>query len=190
MALTSTIYKADLQISDMDRNYYHDHAIVIARHPSETDERMMVRLLTFALHAHEALSFANKLTDEDEPDLWQKDLTGAIDVWIEVGQPVEKRIRKACGRAKRVYIYCYSGHSAGVWWTQVSAALARAKNLTVIKLPAVPIQALEKLAQRNMHLQCTIQDGQIWMGDKDYTVHIETETLKNNEGDKRKIGVR
>jgi len=182
MALTSTIYKADLQISDMARNYYQDHAITIARHPSETDDRMMVRLLVFALHAHEALSFANKLIEEDEPDLWQKDLTGAIDVWIEVGQPIEKRIRKACGRAKQVYIYSYSGHSADVWWDQVSTGLERAKNLTVIKLPTVPIQALGKLALRNMQLQCTIQEGQIWMGDKDNTVLIDMEKVKNSEG--------
>lgn len=184
MALTSTIYKADLQISDMGRNYYHDHTLTIARHPSETDERMMVRLLVFTLHAHESLSFANKLTDEDEPDLWQKDLTGAIDVWIEVGQPVEKRLRKACGRAKQVYVYCYSGHSADAWWAQVSAGLERAKNLTVIKLPAVPIQALEKMAQRSMHLQCTVQDGQIWMADQENTVLVDMETVKNNSREK------
>ena len=188
MALTSTIYKAELQISDMDRNYYHDHALTLARHPSETDERMMVRLLAFALHAHEALSFANKLIEGDEPDLWQKDLTGAIDLWIEVGQPVEKRIRKACGRAKQVYVYCYSGHSTDVWWSQVGAGLERTRNLTVVKLPAVSIQALERLAQRNMHLQCTIQEGQIWMGDKDNTVHIDMVTVKNNEGGNLRMG--
>jgi len=182
MALTSTIYKADLQISDMVRNYYQDHTLTIACHPSETAERMMVRLLAFALHAHEALSFANKLIDEDEPDLWQKDLTGAIGVWIEVGQPVEKRIRKACGRAKQVYIYCYSGQSADIWWTQVKTGLERVKNLTVIKLPPGQTQALGNLVLRNMHLQCTIQDGQIWIGDKDNTMHIDMETVKSNEG--------
>lgn len=180
MALTSTIYKAELQISDMDRNYYHDHTLTIARHPSETDERMMVRLLVFALHAHEELSFASKLIDEDEADLWQKDLTGAIDLWIEVGQPVEKRIRKACGRAKQVAIYCYSGQSADIWWTQVSAGLERFKNLTVFKLPAGPIQTLGKLALRNMQLQCNIQDEQIWIGDNDNNVLIDIETVKNN----------
>jgi len=181
MALTATIYKADLQISDMGRNYYDGHTLTIARHPSETDERMMVRLLAFALHAHEALTFANKLTEDDEPDLWQKDLTDAIDVWIEVGQPDEKRIRKACGRAKQVYVYCYSGHSADVWWGQVSAGLERAKNLTVIKLPQASIQELEKLSKRSMQLQCTIQDGQIWMGDNDTTVHIDMVTLRSNQ---------
>jgi uncharacterized protein YaeQ len=182
MALTSTIYKADLQISDMVHHYYQDHTLTIACHPSETVERMMVRLLAFALHAHEALSFANKLINEDEPDLWQKDLTGAIDVWIEVGQPVEKRIRRACGRAKQVYIYCYSGQSADTWWAHVKTALERVRNLAVIKLSPDQTQALGKLALRNMHLQCTIQDGQIWIGDKDNTMRIDMETVKHNEG--------
>jgi len=102
MALNATIFKAVLQIADMDRNYYRDHALTIARHPSETDERMMVRLLAFVLHAHEALSFGKGLSADGEPDLWQKDLTGAIELWIDVGQPDEKSIRKACGRAKQV----------------------------------------------------------------------------------------
>ncbi len=99
MALKSTIFKAELQISDMGRNYYGDHSLTLARHPSETDERMMVRLLAFALHAHEALVFADSIGNDEEPSLWQKDLTGAVQVWIGVGQPDVKRIRKACGRA-------------------------------------------------------------------------------------------
>lgn len=177
MALTSTIYKAELRISDLVRNYYHDHALTLACHPSETAERMMVRLLAFALHAHEALSFANKLITEDEPDLWQKDLTGAIDLWIEVGQPTEKRLRKACGRAKQVVIYCYSGQSAEIWWEQVRSSLERAANLTVIKLPAAQTQALGRMAQRTMQLQCTIQEEQVWMADQEDTVRIDMEVV-------------
>jgi len=99
MASNATIYKTTIQIADMDRQYYQDHVLTLARHPSETDERMMVRLLAFALHAHEALSFGRKVSAEEEPALWLKDLTGAIDLWIEVGQPDEKIIRRACGRA-------------------------------------------------------------------------------------------
>jgi len=99
MAIKSTIYKATLQVADMDRHYYADHALTIARHPSETDERMMMRCLAFALNAGEALAFGKGLSDADEPDLWQRDLTGAIQLWIEVGQPDEKRILRACGRA-------------------------------------------------------------------------------------------
>src|SRR6266542_2837271 len=112
MATNATIFKATLHIADMDRQYYEDHSLTLARHPSETDERMMVRLLAFAMHAHEALSFGRGLSTEDEPDLWQKDLTGLIERWIEVGQREEKNIRQACGRAKQVVIYTYGGRAA------------------------------------------------------------------------------
>jgi uncharacterized protein YaeQ len=173
MAIKATIFKAELQISDMGRNYYHDHALTIARHPSETDERMMVRLLAFALHAHEALTFANGMGIDDEPDLWQKDLTGAIDLWIDVGQPDAKRIRKACGRAKQVFIYSYGGKSVSVLRERISGKYERAGNLTTINLPADASQSLTKLVRRSMQIQCTIQDGQIWVADKNNTVHVD-----------------
>jgi uncharacterized protein YaeQ len=177
MALKATIFKADLQIADMDRNYYDNHALTIARHPSETDERMMVRVLAFALHASDALSFGKGLSTEDEPDLWQKDLTGAIELWIDVGQPDEKNILKACGRAEQVMVYSYSGTSS-IWWNQIGGKLERAKNLCVRNLTQAASLALAKLAKRTMRLQCTIQDGQVWMSDDDGTVHIEFTTLK------------
>ena len=165
MAQNATIFKVTLEVADIDRAYYHDHALTIARHPSETDERMMVRLLAFARHAHEALAFGRGLGTDDEPDLWRKDLTGAIDLWIDVGQPDEKRIRRACGRAEAVFVYSYGGRGADLWWEQAGAALDRAQNLTVVNLPFAATRALAKLAQRNMQLTCTIQDGQIWMAD-------------------------
>ena len=177
MALKATIYKADLQIADMDRNFYETQNLTIARHPSETDERMMVRVLAFARHAHEALSFTKGLFATDEPDLWQKDLTGAIELWIEVGQPDDKRLLKACGRAEQVVVYSYASNSS-IWSNQIGSRLERAKNLTVFNLPAETSQALQKLAQRNMQLQCTIQDGQIWMTGGDETVQIDLVTFK------------
>ena len=173
MALKATIFKAELQIADMDRNYYHDHALTIARHPSETDERMMLRLLAYALHAGEALSFGKGLSTDDEPDLWQKDLTGAIELWIDVGQPDEKRIRRACGRARQVFVYSYGGQSAAIWWDQVGGKLERTRNLTVISVPAAASQALAKLARRNMRLNCTIQDEQVWLDDTEVRVQVE-----------------
>jgi uncharacterized protein YaeQ len=177
MALNATIFKAALQISDMDRGYYHEHALTIARHPSETDERMMVRLLAYALHASEALAFARGLSTDDEPDVWEKDLTGAIQSWIDVGQPDEKRIRKACGRAAQVYVYSYGAQAPRVWWDKIGDALEKVRNLTVVRLPA-GTRELGKLAGRNMHLTCTIQDGQIWLGNDAASVTIEPETLK------------
>jgi len=176
MALKATIFKAELQIADMDRHYYGTHALTIARHPSETDERMMVRLLAFALHAHEALAFGKGLSTDDEPDLWQKDLTGAIELWIDVGQPDEKRLLKACGRSTQVVAYSYSS-AARVWWSQIAGKLERARNLRVFNLPSSASLALAKLAQRTMQLQCTIQDGQIWMSGGDETVLLEPEAL-------------
>ncbi|MDB5756360.1 MAG: uncharacterized protein JWR56_2788 [Massilia sp.] len=177
MALKATIYKAELQIADMDRNYYQQQVLTLARHPSETDERMMIRLLSFAIHASEALTFTKGLFDTDEPDLWQKDLTGAIELWIEVGQPDEKRLMKACGRAEKVMVYSYSATSH-IWFKQIASKLERAKNLSVINIPAEASVQLQKMANRNMQLQCTIQDGQIWLTDSVETVLIEREAFK------------
>jgi uncharacterized protein YaeQ len=177
MALKATIYKAELQIADMDRNYYQEHGLTLARHPSETDERMMVRLLAFALHASEALTFTKGLFDTDEPDLWQKDLTGAIQLWIEVGQPDEKRLMKACGRAEKVIVYSYSATSH-IWYKAIANKLERAKNLTVINIPAEASAQLQQLATRNMQLQCTVQDGQVWLTDSVETVLVEREPFK------------
>lgn len=177
MALKATIFKADLQIADMDRHYYGDHSLTIARHPSETDERMMMRLLAFALHAHEALTFGKGLSTEDEPDLWQKDLTGAIDLWIDVGQPDEKRILKACGRSSQVIVYSY-GSTTNVWWSQMGSKLERARNLRVFSLHSLMSLALADLARRTMQLQCTIQEGQIWIGNSEQTVQLELGVLK------------
>jgi uncharacterized protein YaeQ len=178
MAIKATIFKANLQIADMERHYYQDHALTIARHPSETDERMMVRLLAFALHAHEHLEFGQGMTNDDEADLWRKDLTGSIEQWIDVGIPDEKLIRKACGRSSQVIVYCYGGRVADIWYAQNSAQFERQKNLTLISLPVESTKALAKLAQRTMNLQCTIQDGQVWLSDGDTSVQVERVTLK------------
>ena len=178
MAIKATICKATLQIADMDRNYYRDHVITIARHPSETDERMMVRVLAFALHANDALAFGKGLSTEDEPDLWEKDLTGSIQTWIDVGQPDDKRIRRACGRAGRVYVYCYGGHASKLWWNHVSDKLERTRNLTVKSIAQSASKALAALADRNMQLNCTIQDDQIWLSDERATVQVAIDVVK------------
>ena len=177
MALKATICKASLQVADMDRNYYAEHALTVARHPSETDERMMVRLLAFALNAHERLAFCKGLSDTDEPDLWQKDLTGAIEHWIEVGQPDDKRLLRACGRAGKVTVYAY-GNRAELWWQPLAEKLERAKNLAVWRIPVEAVQALEKLAARSMQLQCTVQEGLLYFSDAAETVQFQLTSLK------------
>jgi len=156
MAPNARIIKVDLQINDMDRNYYETHALTLAQHPSETDLRVMVRLLAFVLFADERLEFGKGLSTEDEPDLWQKDLTGTIERWIEVGQPDEARLRKASGRARQVVVIGYSGRSADLWWEKNAAALDRIGNLTVLDLPAERGQEIAACIERNMQLQCFI----------------------------------
>lgn len=173
MALKSIIYKAELQVSDMDRNVFGQHSLTVARHPSETDERMMVRLLAFACHANERLEFGRGLSADDEPDIWQKDLTGSIQLWIDVGLPDEKLLRKACGRSDSVFLYAYGGRSVDIWYAENRAQLVRLNNLQIFSIPSADTQAMAKLAQRNMNLQCTIQEGQIWFSGGEETVHIE-----------------
>jgi uncharacterized protein YaeQ len=176
VASRATIFKADLQIADIDRSYYQNHSLTIACHPSETDERMMVRLLAFVLYADDALAFGRGLSTQDEPDLWQKDLTGVIERWIEVGQPDERDIRRACGRAQQVVIVGY-GRGVDPWWSQHRETLERLRNLTVIALPVASTQALSRLANRTMQLQCNIQEGQVTVIGGGDMVHLEPLTL-------------
>ncbi len=177
MAIKATIFKAELTIADMDRNYYTPHTLTLARHPSETDERMMVRLLAFVIYAHEYLAFGKGIASTEEAALWRKDLTGNIDLWIDLGHPDERDMRKACGRANQVVLFCYGGRATNVWWEQNKTSFERLKNLTVINLASESTLALAALASRNMQFQCTIQDGQIWITDGNNTVQIDPVVL-------------
>jgi uncharacterized protein YaeQ len=179
LAIKATVFKASLQIADMDRHYYAEHALTLSRQASETDERMMVRLLSFALNASEYLTFGEGMTDDESADLWQKDLTGAIELWIDVGLPDEKLIRKACGRAKQVIVYCYGGNAANIWFEQNAKQLLRSKNLTIIQLSQQSTQAIAQLAERTMQLQCNIQDGQVWLMNNQNSVMIDQTILKS-----------
>jgi uncharacterized protein YaeQ len=181
MALKATIYKAQLQIADMDRGVYADHAVVIARHPSEADERMMIRLLAFALNVpaddkNGHLEFAKDLWDVDEAALWHKDYTEAVLHWIDVGQPDDKRLMKAAGRAERVTVLSFAS-STPVWWKAIETKLTRAPKLVVWQIDAAQSQALAKLAERSMQLQVTIQDGTVWMSTGNASVEITPQRL-------------
>jgi uncharacterized protein YaeQ len=175
MALSATVFRCTLQIADMDRSYYQTHSLTLARHPSETDERMMVRVVAFALNATEHLGFSRGLSQDDEPDLWQHALSGEILLWIEMGQPDERRIRKACSRSKRVIVYCFQHRAATAWWKQAASNLQRFQHLSVFKLPDRISEQLATLTNRNMNLQCTIQDGDIWVADENTSVHFTLE---------------
>ncbi|HPF74902.1 MAG: YaeQ family protein [Rhodanobacteraceae bacterium] len=161
MALKATVIKAGLQVSDMDRHYYASHDLTLAQHPSETDLRLMVRLLAFALFADERLTFGRGVSSGDEPDLWRTSLDGEIEQWIDLGQPDESRIRKACGRAREVIVIGYGGRAFSIWWEKNGGQLARHANLSVLEIPADAVEALPGLYARNVQLQCLIQDGEV-----------------------------
>lgn len=173
MALRATVYRAKLDIADMDRNYYGSHSLTLAREPSETDERLMVRLLAFALDADEALSFTSDMSETEEPALWKRDLEGRIELWIEVGLPDPRRLRKAAGRAKRVKLYLYHGRQAALWLEEHRAELATFRNLEILELPAEEVGALAALADKTMDLQVSIQEGQVTFAHEGGIVIIE-----------------
>jgi len=177
MALSATVFKAELNIANMDTHYYHSHNLVLARHPSETDERMMIRLLAFALNANEALQFTKGLSTDDEPELWQKSLSDEIELWIELGQPDEKRIRKACGRSKQVIVYCYGGRGAEIWWDQNAKHLNRFSNLRIINLPKEATESLGSMSKRTMQLNISMQDGEVSFSDNEQNVDLTPEAF-------------
>lgn len=169
MAIGATIYKADIAISDIDRNYYQSHQLTIALHPSETVQRMMLRLTAFILNAHEDLKFTKGISTDDEPDIWIKDLQENIKLWIDLGQPDEKRLGKACKKADKVIVYTYNQRSAEIWYKQQSAILERFNNIKIVHLQA---ENIELLANRNMQLNATVQDGILYLSDQNTAIEI------------------
>lgn len=182
MALKATVRKIELQVSDMDRHYYATHALTLAQHPSETDARLMARVVAFALYAHDRLEFGRGLSSDDEPDLWRRDLTGDIELWIDLGQPDEARVRRACGRARDVVLVTYGGRSADIWWEKTGASLSRSKNLAVLDLAAADVDALAAWSGRGLELQCLIQDGRMQWINGDATVEIEPRVRLARQG--------
>lgn len=179
MALKATIFKADLSVADLDRNVYADFSLTLAQHPSENDTRMMVRLLAFMLFADERLEFGKGLSTDDEPDLWLKDLTGAIDLWIYVGQLDERWLRKAAGRAGRVVVLAFGDRATDVWWEQNRGTLQKLTNLTVLRISGDEAQALGALAKRSMVLQCMIQDGEVLITGGDESLRLVPDRIMN-----------
>jgi uncharacterized protein YaeQ len=181
MALKSTIFKAHVALADIDHGYYADHALTLARHPSETDERMMVRLAALALQAHRlqddcggdgTLGFGAGLSNPDDPDLFLRDYTGANRLWVEVGQPDDKPLAKACAKSEAVAVYAF-GPAADVWWRGIQGKLSRLDKLSVWRIPSEGAQSLAALAERSMQLQATLQEGVLSLGSERGSVDIE-----------------
>ncbi len=176
MAIGATIFKAQLQISDMDRHYYETHDLTLAQHPSETDLRLMVRLVAFALNAHERLVFSKGIGGDDEAELWQKEYSGDVALWVEFGQVDEKRLRKASGKAERVIVYGYQEGAVRPWWKQNESKYGRFDNVEVVLLCGS--ESLESLCARSMRLQCNVMEGELTMHSELGDVSVHQEWLK------------
>ncbi len=172
MAQKATIYKVELSVSDMDRHYYETHKLTVARHPSETDERLMVRILAFALNAHEQLELTKGLSTDSEPDIWQKSLRDEMELWAALGLPSEKLMRQSCGKANKVIVYSYGGRTAEVWWSKIKSSTTRFGNLQVINFSEKDTSELGKLASRSMKLQVNIQVGEAMVSVNDSMVYL------------------
>jgi uncharacterized protein YaeQ len=181
MAQKATIYKVELSVSDMDRHYYETHRLTVAKHPSETDERLMVRLLAFALNAHEQLEMTKGLSTDDEPDIWQKSLSGELELWVALGLPSDKILRQSCGKADQVVVYAYSGKPAEIWWDKVKGGTSRFDNLRVVNLAEAETRALAQLASRSLQLQVNIQDGEVMVSAGDGMVYVTPVTWKEGQ---------
>ena len=180
MAQKATIYKVELSVSDMDRHYYETHKLTVAKHPSETDERLMVRLIAFALNAREQLEFSRGLSTDDEPDLWEKSLSGEIELWVTLGLPSEKIVRQSCGKAKEVIIYSYGGRTAEIWWDKIKNSTTRFENLKVINLAEAETSKLAQQANRSMKLQVNVQEGDLMVSVDESIVYVTPITWKDN----------
>lgn len=172
MALKATVFKASVNLADMDRGLYLDETLTIAQHPSETDERMMLRILAWALNANEHLEFTKGLSADDEPEIWQKNYSDEIELWIELGCPDEKRLRKASSRAKEVILYAYGDRAAPIWWEQNKGKLSRFSNLKVYFVNEAIIEGLTAMTARTMQLQVSIQDATAWVSSGDHSVEV------------------
>lgn len=178
MALSATIYKANISVSNMDQDYYARHHLTLARHPSETLERLMLRLSAFALHASETLHFSRGLSANEEPELLKKNNTEDIELWVELGEPDEKRLKKACSRSELVVLYSYGGRASEVWWRQIKHKVARLNKLSVFRISPETLSDLADICQRSMQLSATIQDGQLWLAVESRNIFVELIPLK------------
>lgn len=185
MAIRATVCKVSLDVSDIDRDYYAEHRLTVSREPSEPDERFMARVLAFALNASEDLAFARGQPEADEPELWRRDYDGRVRLWIEVGLPDPRRLRKAAARADEVLLYLYHGRQAGVWLEQNRAELEDIPKLRMVELSAETVKRLAAMAGKSINLSLLVQDGQACLDDGKDRVEIEKEVVSREEGESR-----
>ena len=177
MALGATIYKAIVDVSDIDRGYYESRTLTVARHPSETEARMMLRILAYALYAGEHVEFGRGISTEDEAAIWEINDAGDIGRWIEIGVPDTKTVRKAAGKSDDVVVIAYDEARIEPWWASHKGDFSKIDKLTVRWISDDDLAKLAAMAKRNMKLAATIQDGVVWLADDTQNIEIEIKSL-------------
>lgn len=177
MALNATMYRFSIDLSDMDRSIYQSLTLHVALHPSETLQRMAMRLMAYCLNYDEHLEFTKGLSTDAEPDLWQKSYSDEIEHWIELGLPDPKRLKKACGRSRQVTVYAYGGQAVEAWWHSVENTLARQDGFSVYRFDEEAITAFSAQIERGMSLSCLVQDGSINLSWQDQMLEIQVAKL-------------
>ena len=176
MAIKPTIYKMKISLSDFNRDYYGSLNLTLAKHPSETMERMMVRVLAFCLNAEEELSFTKGLSSIDEPDIWLKTIDGQISCWIEVVEPSVERIKKSTRLADKVKVYCFNSKS-DVWWKQSQDKI----NLLaafVFEFEWESVQRLSRFVTRTMDLSISISEDSLYVVTEQGECELTLKALK------------
>lgn len=176
MALKPTIYKTTLNLVDINRDIYVTEKLTLALHPSETQTRMMVRLLSYALNYHPDLEFSKGLSATDEPDLWLKRGDGTVESWIEMGQASPERLRKAVSKSDLVRLYAY-GDEVDIWWAKHSEALTALPKCEIFRFHAAEVEALSCVCQRNMELTITISEDQLYLVAEDKQLEVSLNRL-------------
>lgn len=179
MALKATVYKAHLSLSNLNIHHYQDYSLTLAKHPSETDLRFMIRLLAFSMLAHEELQFTKGLSDVDEPDMWKINYDGSIEHWIELGLPDERRIRQICGKSKRVSVFTYHGNQATQWFEAIENKLDRFDHLNIIHFLIDRPDEIEAFTSKGMNLSLTIEDDEIWLSTETDRICITFKIVKS-----------
>ena len=172
MALKPTIYKAQVELADSDRNCFDSLSLTIAQHPSETADRMAARLLAYCLNASRGVEFTRGLSTTEEPDIWRHSDSGELDLWIEIGQPEEPRLRKACGKAGAVKVYAF-GKSANTWWQLNGEVISALPRLEVWQFGWEEIQALAGLMNRTMQWNVSVVGGVVYVDNGKESVSLE-----------------
>jgi uncharacterized protein YaeQ len=162
MALGATIYTFDIELADSDRAVYQTLNLRVAQHPSETPNHLLTRVLAYCLEFAEGIAFSKGLSDPDDPAISVRDLTGALQVWVDIGLPEPERLHRASKAAPRVAVYT---HKDPAQWAEklVAAKIHRADKLEVFAIDREWLARFVGRLERRMQFSLARSEGEIYL---------------------------